>query len=735
MASPPASNPAQDSPPLPPSRADQVAASPLWFAAGLVLLCLYLWSHSRAPIYLDDSMITLHCVTNALEGKGLVFNEGEYKQVYSNPGYTLTLLAMGVAGISPLTAAYLVFHISTILLILFLGLAFAKSGAREAALLVAFFFFHEQHLWHSAKGMETSLLMCLAAAALALWLHGRYVWCGAVAAWATLCRPDAIVIGALMALGIAFKWRNADKEERRRMIMGAGVYVLIGAAWAIFALIYYGDYLPQSVRAKSLHNKSYGYKLLADVLRPRYLDQYGSWKLLLPLAVIPLFFRRAWWVAVGAAWGLLNLALLLAGDAPYYHWYVIPAAVSLVALGVLGGFLLVQRIMPMRARVWLGPAVVVAAGIYAITLIRPAAFEGTFRPQAGDRSQAGEYIASQAAPGDRIMAHDIGFLGFFSGCHVIDSVGLASQEVHPFLRASDNYAMVLRYRPEWIVEANTVEDPYTLLTNYSQVYQSKYDPVFRRRAWKPAAVWADSPELRAAIDQGRQTILLDWPEIARDPAEFTAFISDVASSAPAPLFLYSSAIEEAIERPEAEIFAPRLTKDSFEPRPDIRRVLNAVAEKLAGRDSPPSGARMTIWDFERVADWNSVTRLGLAVVNADNIAGRAFRPEHGDPHIRRDDLNLDYHARFVMIEYSIAADIPAWRASDVFFTVKPGENFTGEITTRRRLNHDGQTHWVLFDLDAVKPYAKTDTIHRFRWDPIGNYLDANLQPRKIVFIE
>jgi hypothetical protein len=140
-----------------------------------------------------------------------------------------------------------------------------------------------------------------------------------------------------------------------------------------------------------------------------------------------------------------------------------------------------------------------------------------------------------------------------------------------------------------------------------------------------------------------------------------------------------------------------------------------------------------VWDLKRLDDWNSTLRRDLEVVNGRNQSERYFHAVGNDPHIRRDDINLDYHARFVLLEYSIKAENDLWRPSDIFITKKAGDSFSGDLYIRRHLFQDGKTHWALFDLDTIPQYSKSDRIYKFRWDPLGNSLNSAIRPETIVF--
>jgi hypothetical protein len=165
-----------------------------YWLSTVAVVVLY-FSRAANHIYLDDSFITLRYVRNVITGNGFIFNPGEKVMGYSNPGYAVFLILLALSRLPLVHLVNWSFLVAGVLLVLALGAFFRKVRAPQLGPLVCLFFITDP-LWTSLKGMETSLFVLLATVTLVLLLHRRFVLGSATAAWATLCRPDAVVVAA-----------------------------------------------------------------------------------------------------------------------------------------------------------------------------------------------------------------------------------------------------------------------------------------------------------------------------------------------------------------------------------------------------------------------------------------------------------------------------------------------------------------------------------------------------------
>lgn len=70
----------------------------------------------------------------------------------------------------------------------------------------------------------------------------------------------------------------------------------------------------------------------------------------------------------------------------------------------------------------------------------------------GNRAKLGLWLKHQVAPDERVFLEPLGYIGYFSGAHMLDYPGLASPEVTKLLEAgSTPTGIVVKLAPEWLV--------------------------------------------------------------------------------------------------------------------------------------------------------------------------------------------------------------------------------------------------------------------------------------------
>jgi hypothetical protein len=81
----------------------------------------------------------------------------------------------------------------------------------------------------------------------------------------------------------------------------------------------------------------------------------------------------------------------------------------------------------------------------------------------GNRKRVGDWLHEHVRPGDRVYLEPAGYIGYFSGAHVLDWPGLVSPEVVRLRKQGyDRFDLEGQLRPEWFVlrpfEAEAMED-------------------------------------------------------------------------------------------------------------------------------------------------------------------------------------------------------------------------------------------------------------------------------------
>jgi hypothetical protein len=243
------------------------------------LIALGLWKAYERATCFDDAYISLRYAENFVAGKGLVWNEGEYVEGYTN--FLWVMLVSLFLWLTPVEAPliavlgsmlsfalnlFVVWRISLKIAPPFQQKAFAFPIA--VALLAVQSTFTD----YGTTGMETafaSLMVNLGVLAL-VWKDSAWAtfWAGFCWIMATLTRPDHALfyaIGSAVVFGIWLlpTWRARKRglraiwrEGLRPMATYAAPF-LIWLGYAAWKLHYYGELMPNTYYAKSAYEAYY----------------------------------------------------------------------------------------------------------------------------------------------------------------------------------------------------------------------------------------------------------------------------------------------------------------------------------------------------------------------------------------------------------------------------------------------------------------------------------------------
>ncbi len=198
---------------------------------------------------------------NLVEGRGLVFNEGEFVEGYTTLSWTLLLALFIRLGVDPVSAAQglgILFYLGLVGgLLYWAGYRTRTTGPPWlplAALLVLIL--DDFHEW-ATGGLETMMF-----ASLALWgliltrmpadgCRGPLA-AGLCFALLTLTRLDGILIAGIGVLSWWIPWAPANWRKSLNQSILAGLPVAVTVAvWFAFKLAYYGDPFPTAYYSKS----------------------------------------------------------------------------------------------------------------------------------------------------------------------------------------------------------------------------------------------------------------------------------------------------------------------------------------------------------------------------------------------------------------------------------------------------------------------------------------------------
>ena len=413
----------------------------------------------------DDAYITFRYAENLARGWGLVYNRGEHILGTTTPLFCILLSAFHLPGVSIPLAADLINLVSAGLsaMLIFLLVRSARGG--RLAFAAAFLFIFFPHFWlNLGAGMETmfTTFLCL----LAVWLDmkKRPALFGVVCGLLLLTRIDALSLVAALLLVRFFK-------SPRQAMLGLMVMALALVPWLVFSQAYFGSPIPHSLAAKKLIHIFPG-PLVARGFAEWFLGlerKAGELRLLYPalasftfLALLGLVraFWKERWAIIFVLWIGFYIAGLSLMNGSAFFWYKVPMLSGYVILAALGLDWLVNFFLPGRRLAGALKILMVLALIIGLFLQYPTGQSGSFTKKELANQRLARIILRESKPGARILAGEIGIIGFeLPDYYIIDSAGLVSEEVFR-VRLADKEQLVQispSYKWDWWGTENWVK--------------------------------------------------------------------------------------------------------------------------------------------------------------------------------------------------------------------------------------------------------------------------------------
>jgi hypothetical protein len=505
-----------------------------WFALGLFALAVAarLLPGLRT---IDDAYITFRYARNLLAGNGFVFNMGERVLGTTTPLFTLLLAAIGLftgGAHAPFPEIALIVSalddgFSAVLILKLgqrLGAKWAGAGAALAWAVAPF------SVTFAIGGLETSFYVFLLLATCWAYLEKRWELAALLAALSLLTRPDALLL--ILPLALDRLWLSPRRGEQRVQRNEVLLFMLPLLAWGLFAWLYFGSPIPQSLLAKSA-----AYRLPPLSALVRLLQHYAtpflehltfglSWiKIgLLLYPFLGLVGARAAFKREPASWPLavfpwIYFAAFVSANPLIFRWYL-TTPLPFYFLFILIGLQTVLFDLLKYFKLNLTRIVnIVSLSVFILPMFSLRGW--TLHPaQPPDRpapvmawielellyEKAAQYLAPQLAvnPHATIAAGDVGALGYFTGVPILDLVGLNSPETTAYYPLEEKYYgdfvyaispdLIINERPDYVVILE-------IYGRYGLLKDDRFLTSYQLLATIPTEIYGSDGLLIYALDQ------------------------------------------------------------------------------------------------------------------------------------------------------------------------------------------------------------------------------------------
>lgn len=453
----------------------------------------------------DDAFITYRVARNLASGFGPVFNPGERVLSITTPGYMLLLAASSWLS-RDFVALAMLWNGLALLALGALLIDASRAGPQQhtpalaalaATVTVALTLSND--LLRVAVGMETPLYLAALLAVFAAYRRAlqqpansqRWLLATATAAAvAFLLRPDGLLAGLVVGLHWLITRRRVPW---RALALG----LLLALPWVIFAWVYYGSPLPNTLAAKitqGLPDREGRWGQLLLTLGEEWI-RANPLASALALAGAALAIRRAdTTVSPGVhvrrlmlVWAALYIGIHVALQVRGYFWYYLPL-LPLVALWAGDGAAGVIRwLVRWRGR---GPGQRVVGSLLVAGLVI-----ALFYPALAPSTR----LIRQDLPGQRQMAYqrtglllrdlcqqpghepvgmtEIGIIGYVSDCRILDFSGLLQPEIAQLqLPPADKIGWAIKsHDPPTVVLVGDVGYPHDFAGQLW--FRQRYEPV------------------------------------------------------------------------------------------------------------------------------------------------------------------------------------------------------------------------------------------------------------------
>lgn len=411
----------------------------------------------------DDTFITLRYAENLVNGKGLVFNEGQRIEGYSNLAWVLLAAGAKSLGADPLIVVRLAGILSGLMCLLLswcIARKLRPEGGVELMLAPLFLAVSPVLARHSVSGLETAAYaMCFSTSLFSIMARNgslvRHVFGLASLCLLILLRPEGMVFG-LLFLVLA----RGSILGQRPAWMAFCIALVLFLAWRWW---YFGKLLPNTFYFKMTSGES---AVFSGIRYTLDFILYNGGIILIGFALVLLMSRHA---APYIRRFLLVIALQAAivitagGDWMYHYRFYAPLMPLLAGLLAAGaGYTLAAAIshhgssrLPSSVL-----AVVLVITFSCICLgenyvwrkVMPSVQSGQYLSQSYAR--LGLWLREHTPPGSTIAVSDIGAVGYYSQRTIIDMLGLVDPHIARSpgkLHRKNDPAYVLAQRPDYVI--------------------------------------------------------------------------------------------------------------------------------------------------------------------------------------------------------------------------------------------------------------------------------------------
>lgn len=429
--------------------------------------------HALTRFTFDDAFITFRYAENIATGAGFVYNVGDRVLGTTTPLFTLILAAFGAVGISiPISALVVSLLASGLTAILIYRLADSIGFGRFTFVPVILYVFFPRLLPTDTGGMETALFTLLVTAAFYYQYNRLSMHAVFIAALATLVRPEGLLVTGILLVYIGLR-------QPRRVLAPAVAAILILLPWIMFASVYFGSPIPNSIGAKlALYDRVWASSASDNFIFIMGWHNLFGW-VMFALAVFGGYrlLHKNRFGCLELIWMLITIVALTFSSTLVFRWYIAPIY-PLYILFASASILILADKWRMLANVsrtqqfLIGAVLVIFLTAANYPTVRNYRHEWDVLSTIHDGVVM--YIHANADENDVVATEDLGYVGYYCEQRILDRAGLVSPESVSYNQCGNYMGLIIDTRPEWLVISPS--DPtagFLDSTAFTQLYEHR----------------------------------------------------------------------------------------------------------------------------------------------------------------------------------------------------------------------------------------------------------------------
>lgn len=416
----------------------------------------------------DDQFISYRYAENLAQGKGLVFNEGEYVEGYSNFLFVVMLAFFSFLGMDVLPVSVFIeifFGFATLILLWKMAKSFAEFFSNKWPYMsLLFLSISGPFCIYAVSGMETTIFTFFVLLSVYLYSSPRSRNISGLSMAITgLLRSEGFVI--VIALFMYSIFRNRKKAFCLKELFPFLIFSTIYLPYVFWKISYYGDFFPNTY-----HAKAEGDKLFIVTNGLTYLAQFLAFGTGSILVGLSLFCRReeVYGVFLFVIFAYVAFIVYVGGDWMALFRFFVPIQPLL--------FLITASQLP---RFFKGLAPVMVLSFVLLMLVPSIFYSISTTSHILPRVRAGNHVIDQYReiglwmkdnlPYGSMVFDDAGAIPYYSGFKLYDTARLVSKDI-ALVELGGNQTFTAEYilskEPDYILmlaKLQLVEDSHVIL--------------------------------------------------------------------------------------------------------------------------------------------------------------------------------------------------------------------------------------------------------------------------------